>query len=435
MTGFIKSIYGSKGTSGSSNPAYIDEAGKDVYNRGVAVASQPYNPYTGQKVADLSTNQQKAGSLANAQVGRFDNTYGDINDYLKQSGQAYGQTYDPNSVNVSNVGTSANPQGISTNRFDQYDISGYIDPYVKSVLDPQIADIREEGAIDTNKMNARAANSGNFGGSRQALMDDLLKRRNDKRVDTATNTAYSQAFNKAGDLFSSDEARGLAAQGKQADVYGQDIRNQLEASLANQDKDISLGKYNEDNLSKAFDTNYGIFSDDATRSKNAASGLDSLVGTQSSVTNNILNALQSTGAIAQGNNQSKLTDLAASFTDNRDYQKQMVEWLSNLLKDNPSTKSIDAKAATPADNGIGNAIATGIQVAALSDIRAKTNVIKVGEKDGINIYEFNYTDQSERYRGVMAQEVEHIVGAVIEEDGFKKVDYSKLPVAFERVGV
>ena len=69
-----------------------------------------------------------------------------------------------------------------------------------------------------------------------------------------------------------------------------------------------------------------------------------------------------------------------------------------------------------------------------SDIRLKDNIEHVGQRNGINIYEFTYKGDSKRYRGVMAQEVKHIPGAVVlDTDGFFEVDYSKIPVAFEEV--
>lgn len=392
MTGFIKSVFGSKDTPAqSANPAYLDAAGEDVYNRGTAVADKPYQPYGGGRVSDLSANQQDAIGNAKNNVGRFDNSYGVITNYLNGSATPYDRTFSPNDV--------------SGNRFDNYDISGYIDPYVKSVLDPQLADLREQGAIDTNALNARAGNSGNFGGSRQALSEDLLARRNDKNIANATNNAYSQAFNNAQNMFNLDENRA-----------------------------VDTSKFNANQASDAFKTNYGIFADNATRNQQAASGLNNLINTQRGVTTDVNNDLLKTGALEQGNNQANLDLGYQNFLDQRDYDKNMTSFLSDLLKQNVSAGKVTP--GKEGDNGVGNAIGTAIQIASAfagSDVRIKTHAIKVGEKDGISIYEFNYTDKPERYRGVMAQDVMHVPGAVIEEDGILKVDYSKLPIEFERI--
>ena len=70
-----------------------------------------------------------------------------------------------------------------------------------------------------------------------------------------------------------------------------------------------------------------------------------------------------------------------------------------------------------------------------SDIRLKTNIVKVDNKHGINIYEYNYLWGNNKYRGVMAQEILNEYPNAVEKDtsGFYCVDYNQLPVKFERV--
>ena len=70
----------------------------------------------------------------------------------------------------------------------------------------------------------------------------------------------------------------------------------------------------------------------------------------------------------------------------------------------------------------------------LSDYKLKKNIKLVGKSgSGINVYEFEYKDKLYglgRYRGVMAQEVPY---ASIMDNGYLKVDYSKIDVNFERI--
>ncbi len=74
--------------------------------------------------------------------------------------------------------------------------------------------------------------------------------------------------------------------------------------------------------------------------------------------------------------------------------------------------------------GAGSAEGISKLITALSDRRFKENIVKVGQKNGINIYEFNYIGGSKRFRGVIADEVPK---AVIVIGGISFVDYSKLP--------
>lgn len=78
-------------------------------------------------------------------------------------------------------------------------------------------------------------------------------------------------------------------------------------------------------------------------------------------------------------------------------------------------------------------------LAFISDRRVKKNVELVAVEDGLNIYEFEYVgsyadSMPGRYRGVMADEVDYIPGAVIHgPDGYDLVDYSRISVKMVRV--
>jgi hypothetical protein len=68
----------------------------------------------------------------------------------------------------------------------------------------------------------------------------------------------------------------------------------------------------------------------------------------------------------------------------------------------------------------------------LSDVRAKENISLIGKSpSGLNIYKFKYINGDNYYQGVMAQEVPH--ASTLGEDGFYKVDYSKVDVEFRKV--
>ena len=84
-------------------------------------------------------------------------------------------------------------------------------------------------------------------------------------------------------------------------------------------------------------------------------------------------------------------------------------------------------------NALGN-IAGGF--AAASDKTLKENIVKVGQSpSGFNIYEWNYLWSPERFRGVVAQEVQKINPQAVLSNifGHLMVDYSKLDVNMERI--
>ena len=71
-----------------------------------------------------------------------------------------------------------------------------------------------------------------------------------------------------------------------------------------------------------------------------------------------------------------------------------------------------------------------------SDVRLKENITKVGNSpSGINIYEWNYIGKSQKYRGVMAQEIleSHPDAVTMCPNGFLGVYYGKIDVKMEAV--
>lgn len=75
-----------------------------------------------------------------------------------------------------------------------------------------------------------------------------------------------------------------------------------------------------------------------------------------------------------------------------------------------------------------------------SDIRLKENIVKVGNSpSGLNLYEWNYIGYTQRYRGVMAQEIMDVKPEAVftfnrgEWKGYFGVNYSQLDVNMEEV--
>ena len=72
-----------------------------------------------------------------------------------------------------------------------------------------------------------------------------------------------------------------------------------------------------------------------------------------------------------------------------------------------------------------------------SDISLKQNIRYMYKSpSGLNVYSFEYKDESfgkGLHQGVMAHEVEHIDGAVINFRGTKWVNYNKIDVEFKQI--
>ncbi|WP_332065710.1 tail fiber domain-containing protein [Bartonella sp. CB189] len=72
----------------------------------------------------------------------------------------------------------------------------------------------------------------------------------------------------------------------------------------------------------------------------------------------------------------------------------------------------------------------------LSDVRVKENIVPVGKKKGYPVYTFNYKGNSQRYCGVLAQEVRRLNPDAVYMDQKTKlfyVDYSKIGFKMKKV--
>lgn len=118
---------------------------------------------------------------------------------------------------------------------------------------------------------------------------------------------------------------------------------------------------------------------------------------------------------------------------NQQYQSQLSNYNANQASADNTSSALFGLGGQLGGSFLGSQ-AGSAWLAGLSDIRAKENIIEVGEKNGHKIFEFNYKGLSQKFRGVMAQLVQKVMPeAVIEKDGLLMVDYEKLGFPMEAV--
>ncbi len=139
------------------------------------------------------------------------------------------------------------------------------------------------------------------------------------------------------------------------------------------------------------------------------SALPQAINTFSSALSPLLSGSQTTGSFTQGGSQGLLGKIgqAASFA---------APFFTGGL-------------SLPTPAGV-NPLGTGSAftgMSALSDERLKKNITKVGEKKGLNVYEYEYLWSPKKWIGYMAQEVEKLYpNAIGEYMGYKTVDYGAI---------
>lgn len=159
-----------------------------------ALGQQPYQAYQGPLTAGASGLQQNVfqglGSLQ----------------FPSQLGQSFSSTsaYQPPNVATMGAGTTGagttptGPTGIAAN---------YMNPYLQSVLTPQLQELRRQNDITQQTTNAGLTKQGAFGGGRQAIMNaqnnaDLMREMN-----KTVGTGYANAYDKATQQFNTEQGQ------------------------------------------------------------------------------------------------------------------------------------------------------------------------------------------------------------------------------------
>ena len=173
----------------------------EMLGRGQAIASTPYQAYTGPLTAGPSALQNQA----------YQGIAG-INIPTEQMG-----AFTPGSY--TDTGTAQK----------------YINPYVQTALNPQIEEARRQSQIENLKNKAAATRAGAYGGSRQALMESENQRNLLQQLGLITGKGYETAYTQGAQQFNAEQQAQKAAQ-EQANTFGlQALGKQQEAGTQQRD--------------------------------------------------------------------------------------------------------------------------------------------------------------------------------------------------------
>jgi hypothetical protein len=178
-----------------------------------------------------------------------------------------------------------NYQNMATNPFAT---QAYMSPYIQNALAPQLDEARRQAGITRQQEAGRAVQSGAFGGSRHGLVE-------------------------------AENARNLGI--LQSDIYGKGMQNAFQNAQQAQQFGSTLGLQG---LGQA---------------GQMAGQLGQLGGMQFGQQKDILNALSAAGAQQQGLQQQGLTQRYQDFLAQRDYPKENISYMHNLLRGLPISQS------------------------------------------------------------------------------------------------
>jgi hypothetical protein len=281
-------------------PLVYDKKGK-VISGGQVTGVKAYQPYEGERLAgfepgQIAVQQETAGLQT---PGGFGQASSGLN---VGQGMGYGAA-----AQGLNQAFNYNPQDIQGGTFNQGAAASYMDPYQQYVTDIALREAQLQGAKDRRASMFGSISRGSFGGARQALMQAEQQRYLNQNLADIQAKGSQAAFQSAQQQFNADQARRMQA--AQLTQQGQ----QYQAGLG---KDIGLA-----GLQAGTDASKALA---ATAAQEQQSNLERL------------RAQAASAAEPQAMKQKEMDIAYQTEMEKRNFQKQQLEYLSNILRGNAS---------------------------------------------------------------------------------------------------
>ncbi len=221
------------GTSSSSLSSWAGPYVTNMLGQAQAIANTPYQTYQGPMTAGESGLQSKVfqglgnltfpqnlGGTFSQQGNQFFPQYGGAGGAGGEMGTSPGFQMPGGQAGVAGegaastgvVGAAQQPTGIA---------QSYMNPYLQSVMEPQLAELRRQSQITQLGNAAKMTGAGAYGGSRQALMDAETQRNLMQEMNKTVGQGYATAFDKGTNQFNTEQQQGmglanlLSSQGQQ----------------------------------------------------------------------------------------------------------------------------------------------------------------------------------------------------------------------------
>ncbi len=190
---------GKSTTTTTTDPAQMAMY-QDLYGKAKGIASQPFVPYTGARVAGFNPDQLQ-GFDATRNI--FDQSMG----------------YNPRSQ-LNTLATQNAPSLLNT------DIGAYQNPFQTQVIDNTLGDLNRARQMQIQSDQDAAIGRGAFGGSRSALLESETNRNFADRAGNIAANLRSQGYDRATNLAGMDIDNEFRNRGFQAGLLGNQLSDQ-----------------------------------------------------------------------------------------------------------------------------------------------------------------------------------------------------------------
>ena len=216
-----------KPTSADQLPEYLQKAGANLVGAAQDVAQEDYVPYTDPRLAGLTAEQKAA-----MQQG------------LGMAGVSTGQMLPAMAAMQQATGGPTQAQ-----------ISGYMNPYMTGVADIAAQKMRDQSAIEQQKIAASAAQAGGLDSTRFAIQEAERQKNLGTGIADIYAKAQAEAYTQGTDLAKFAQEQGL----KGAIGQGTLAQQQQNLGFADVQNQLGIGQLVKDENQKALDLAYQNF--------------------------------------------------------------------------------------------------------------------------------------------------------------------------------
>ena len=312
----------------------LKQTGKQVYttdDAGKVTGVKAYTPYPGERIAGFTPGQEalQRETMGLALPGQFGQSQAGLT-----TGQAMG--FGAGAAGLTGA-FGYSPTAISGGTFGAPEASYYMSPYQSNVTDIAVREAERKAAMDKSAGALGSIGRGTFGGARQALLQAEQGRNAMQTIGDIRAKGQQEAFVNAQAQFERDQARRM-----QAAQLGQQAQ-QFQAGLG---KDIGLA-----GMMAGIDT----------------SGKLGALGTAEQTAN--LERLKAQAA-TEGEKQAlqqQINDMKyQQFQEQKDFQRNQLEYLSNILRGNAGALGSTQVQYTPQPSTASQIASLGLSGLALS---------------------------------------------------------------------
>ena len=363
----------------------LKQTGKQTYttdSAGRVTGVQTLPAYTGQRIAGFNPDQvaTQQAVMNMQQPGGFGQATTGLTGAQGLSGATAGVGlskalgYNPNTITAGTVSGPSlyqyqmGPTQQATNQYFSPAAAAYYgDPYQQGVTNIALREAQLQGAKDRQAGMLGSIGRGTFGGARQALMQAEQRRGLNQNLADIQARGSQAGYENAQKAFLADQANRMAAQqlnvqtgltaeqqnlAAKLQTQGLSADSAMKAALANQQSNLQAQQATQQGQLAAAQLAGQTGVAGLTSSIDAAKAQAATAAATQTAELERLKARAATGAEKQALQQ-KIDDLNyQTFREQQNFQKQQLEYLSNILRGNASALGSSQVQYTPTPSTI-----------------------------------------------------------------------------------